>query len=108
MRLAVDILAGLAYAAERGMTHRDLKMSNVLVTSRAAGQAGGFWPGGHAAGAIPRTKKGAIRGRSTMRGWSGPPACATTIRAATSFSSGVILYNMLTGASPIWPKRATA
>lgn len=34
MRLGVDIIAGLAYAVEKGMTHRDLKTSNVLVTSR--------------------------------------------------------------------------
>jgi len=34
MRLAVDILSGLVYAFQQGMTHRDLKMSNVLVTSR--------------------------------------------------------------------------
>ena len=34
MRLAVDIVAGLAYAFENGMTHRDLKTSNVLITSR--------------------------------------------------------------------------
>src|SRR5438067_2986326 len=34
MRLVVDILSGLTYAFQQGMTHRDLKMSNVLVTSR--------------------------------------------------------------------------
>lgn len=34
MRLAVDIFAGLAYAFDNGMTHRDLKTSNVLITSR--------------------------------------------------------------------------
>jgi serine/threonine-protein kinase len=34
MRLAVDIMAGLAYAFDNGMTHRDLKTSNVLITSR--------------------------------------------------------------------------
>src|SRR5262245_4606509 len=38
MRVAVDILAGLSYAATLGMTHRDLKMSNVLVTSRGKGK----------------------------------------------------------------------
>jgi serine/threonine protein kinase len=33
-RLMIDILAGLAYAAQQGIFHRDLKLSNVLVTSR--------------------------------------------------------------------------
>jgi serine/threonine protein kinase len=36
-RLVADIAAGLSYAFERGICHRDLKMSNVLVSSR--GQA---------------------------------------------------------------------
>ena len=36
-RLAIDIASGMSYAFERGLTHRDLKLSNVLVSSR--GQA---------------------------------------------------------------------
>ena len=36
-RLVTDVAAGLSYAFERGICHRDLKMSNVLVSSR--GQA---------------------------------------------------------------------
>ena len=36
-RLMLDIVEGLRYAFEHGLTHRDLKMSNVLVSSR--GQA---------------------------------------------------------------------
>lgn len=34
VRLMVDIMSGLAYAAQQGIFHRDLKLSNVLVTSR--------------------------------------------------------------------------
>ena len=34
MRIIIDILTGLAYAAEKGMSHRDLKLSNVLITSK--------------------------------------------------------------------------
>lgn len=37
IRLMIDIVSGLLYAFERGLTHRDLRMSNVLVSSR--GQA---------------------------------------------------------------------
>ncbi len=36
-RLVIDITSGLSYAFERGLTHRDLKLSNILVSSR--GQA---------------------------------------------------------------------
>jgi serine/threonine-protein kinase len=34
VRLMIDITSGLRYAFERGLTHRDLKISNVLVSSR--------------------------------------------------------------------------
>src|SRR5688572_26481490 len=34
VRITIDILQGLAYAAEQGMSHRDLKLSNVLISSR--------------------------------------------------------------------------
>ncbi|MDY0166309.1 MAG: serine/threonine-protein kinase [Thermoguttaceae bacterium] len=37
VRLMIDIAEGLKYAFENGLTHRDLKMNNVLVSSR--GQA---------------------------------------------------------------------
>jgi serine/threonine protein kinase len=33
-RICIGIASGLRYAFDRGMTHRDLKMSNVLVSSR--------------------------------------------------------------------------
>jgi serine/threonine protein kinase len=34
VRLMADICAGLAYAAERGISHRDLRPANVMITSR--------------------------------------------------------------------------
>ncbi len=37
-RIVNDITAGLTYAAEKGITHRDLKMSNVLMTSMGRGK----------------------------------------------------------------------
>jgi len=33
-KLIIDVVAGLEYAARMGVTHRDLKMSNVLVSTR--------------------------------------------------------------------------
>ncbi|NEU35187.1 protein kinase, partial [bacterium LRH843] len=34
VQLTADIANGLAYAATQGVTHRDMKLSNVLVTSQ--------------------------------------------------------------------------
>jgi eukaryotic-like serine/threonine-protein kinase len=33
LRILADIVSGLAYAGEKGITHRDIKLSNVLVSS---------------------------------------------------------------------------
>jgi eukaryotic-like serine/threonine-protein kinase len=33
LRIISDVVSGLAYASEKGITHRDLKLSNVLVSS---------------------------------------------------------------------------
>ncbi len=41
-RLVMDIAAGLKYAFEHGLTHRDLKMSNVLVSSRGRAKLADF------------------------------------------------------------------
>ena len=37
-RLILEISLGLAYAFERGITHRDLKLSNVLISSKGRAQ----------------------------------------------------------------------
>jgi serine/threonine-protein kinase len=36
MSVAIDVLTGLAYAFEKGMQHRDMKMSNVLISKGRA------------------------------------------------------------------------
>jgi len=41
-RLMSDITSGLAFAFEHGLTHRDLKMSNVLVSSRGRAKLADF------------------------------------------------------------------
>lgn len=38
MKLIADVCAGLDYAHQRGITHRDLKLSNVLVSSKGQGK----------------------------------------------------------------------
>jgi len=100
MRLTVDILAGLTYAFQIGMTHRDLKMSNVLVTSRGRAKLVDFGLAGlqgnnptNSEETNPRTIDYAALERASGVRNNDP--------RSDLFFVGVILYNMLAGISPI-------
>ena len=94
-RIAADMMAGLNYAFQKGITHRDLKMSNVIVSSDGDAKLLDFGLAGiedDADGDAAPT-----RARSTTPAWSAPPASARTTPAATSFSAGCIYYQLLSG-----------
>ncbi|MFT5522383.1 MAG: serine/threonine protein kinase [Pirellulaceae bacterium] len=105
LQLIMDVVAGLAHASEKGITHRDLKMSNVLITSDGKAKLVDFG-------------LAAARGESDEELADSPSARAidyaalergTNVRKDDSRSDiyfvGCIFYNMLVGTPPLFETR---
>jgi serine/threonine-protein kinase len=106
LRLIKDITSGLAYAAERGITHRDLKMSNVLITSKGSAKVLDF---GLAAGSARMSDDDADSCPNPRAIDYAALERATGVRRDDPRSDvyfiGCILYNMLTGVAPLYETR---
>jgi serine/threonine-protein kinase len=103
MRLIIDIVSALVYAAQQGIFHRDLKLSNVLVTSRGRARLVDFGLYGTRAGEdasdIPSARTVDYVGLER----------ATGVRKndprSDIYFSGCILYHMLSGVPPLFETR---
>ncbi len=98
-RLVTDVVAGLSYAFDRGICHRDLKLSNILVSSRGQaklvdfGLAGGEATDDDPETANPRTIDYAGLERATGVRKDDP--------RSDIYFVGCIYYHLLTGVPPI-------
>lgn len=96
-RYTLDVAEGLDFALESGITHRDLKLSNVLITTSGVaklvdfGLAGEDAPGG---GADLRAVEYATLEKATNAASDDP--------RSDLFFLGAIYYELLTGIPP-WP-----
>jgi len=101
LRVVVDILSGINHLAQRGMTHRDLKMSNVLISERGPAKLFDFGLAEFQSSAgrelVNRTRPRSIDYVALER------ASHTQINDPRSdlYFVGVILYTLLAGISPI-------
>ena len=97
LRILEDMAAGLTAAFAKGVTHRDMKLTNVLLSSQGPGRSWSDFglAGSHgrpAQTARTRTTSASIA-PSITPGLSAPPTLRTAIHAATNSSSAAWRMN---------------
>lgn len=105
VKLTIQMADGLRYAFKRGITHRDMKLSNVLVSSRGVAQLVDF---GLAAASGKTTIKVEEHPNPRAVDYAGLER-ATGVRKDDKRSDiyflGCMLYHMLTGHAPLHETR---
>ena len=97
MRVAVDVLRGLAHAHEKGIVHRDIKPANILVAADGTAKIADF--------GIARPQQSSMTAAGSLVGtpnYMSPEQVtgAELTPRADLFSAGVVLYEMLTATKP--------
>jgi serine/threonine-protein kinase len=97
VRVMDDLLVGLQFSHERGVVHRDIKPANVMLTSAGQAKIADF--------GIARIESSSMTQAGTLLGtpayMSPEQFMGQTVDARTDiYSSGVLLYLLLTGERP--------
>lgn len=95
--LAAQVAEGLAYAQEHGIVHRDIKPANIVITKNGVAKITDFGIAHMPSGS--RTMAGMVMG--SPKYMSPEQVVGKQVDGRSDiFSLGVVLYEMLTGASP--------
>ncbi|MEQ8791708.1 MAG: protein kinase [Pirellulaceae bacterium] len=106
LRLITDITAGLDYAFQRGITHRDLKLSNVLVSSTGRASIVDFGLAAIDADAAEKPGDQTSNPRSIdYAGLERVTGVRKDHKQSDIYFTGVMLYQLLTGHSPLHETR---
>jgi serine/threonine-protein kinase len=97
IRLMEDILAGLAYSHDCGVVHRDIKPANIMITNDGRTKIADF--------GIARIEASSMTQAGTVLGtpaYMSPEQFMGQVvdRRTDIYSSGVLLYQLLTGERP--------
>jgi serine/threonine-protein kinase len=97
VRVIDDVLAGLAFSHARGIVHRDIKPANVMISSDGRAKIADF--------GIARIESSSMTQAGTVMGtpayMSPEQFMGQTVDSRTDlYSTGVLLYELLTGEKP--------
>jgi len=97
MRIMTDLLTGLQFSHARGVVHRDIKPANIMLTSEGQAKIADF--------GIARIESSSMTQAGTVMGtpayMSPEQFMGQVVDARTDlYSSGVVLYQLLTGERP--------
>jgi serine/threonine protein kinase len=98
-RAVLDMCEGLEYALSKGITHRDLKMTNALMSSRGVVKLVDFGLAGHAGFATKTTIQSLHRALEYATLEKGTNSSSNDPRTDLFFL-GAIYYELLTGTPP--------
>ena len=100
-RITADMVSGLSYAYQKGVTHRDLKMSNVILSSDGEAKLVDFGLAGLGGNENDFAKEGGNQRAIDYAGLERSSSVRKGDERSDIFFSGCIYYQLLSGRPPM-------